>query len=133
MIIIMMIIDKFHLSVKIQMKKNINILLKKVKIMAIKILRNPMDFIEYSNNMDHVHKNIDENSLYCLKCRKNTESKVPKVVKTQKGKPVLLSNCAVCGSEKSRIIKDLETSGFLSSFDIMAGLNRIPLVGTVLF
>ena len=133
MVIIMMIIDKIHLSVKIQMKQNINILLKKVKIMAIKILKNPMDFIEYSNNMDLVHKNIEENSLYCLKCRKNTESKVPKVVKTQKGKPMLLSNCSVCGSKKSRIIKDLETSGFLSSLDIMAGLNKILLVGTVLF
>ena len=35
--------------------------------------------------------------LYCLKCRKNTESKNLKVVKTKKpGRIMLLSKCAVC-------------------------------------
>ena len=30
---------------------------------------------------------------YCLKCRKNTESKNPKVVRTKNGRIMLLSNC----------------------------------------
>ena len=38
-------------------------------------------------------------SLYCLKCTKNTESKIPKVVKTKNGRIMLLSKCAVCGSK----------------------------------
>ena len=38
---------------------------------------------------------------YCLKCRKNTESKNPKVVKTK----TVSSNCAVCGSDKSKFVK----------------------------
>ena len=38
--------------------------------------------------------------LYCLKCRKNTESKNPKVVRTKRGKIVLLSKCEVCDSKK---------------------------------
>ena len=41
----------------------------------------------------------------CLKCRKDTGSKNPKVVKTKIGRIMLLSNCAVCDSKKSRSIK----------------------------
>ena len=32
---------------------------------------------------------------YCLKCRKNTESKNPKIAMTKKGRIMLLSKCAV--------------------------------------
>ena len=42
---------------------------------------------------------------YCLKCRKNTESKNPKVVKTKIGRIMLLSNCAVCDSKKFKFSK----------------------------
>ena len=35
-------------------------------------------------------------SSYCLKCKKNTENKNPKVIKTKNGRRMLLSNCAVC-------------------------------------
>ena len=38
---------------------------------------------------------------YCLKCRKNTESKNPKVVRNKKGRIMLLSNC-VCAIVKNR-------------------------------
>ena len=38
--------------------------------------------------------------LYCLKCRKNTESKNPQVVKTKNGRIMLLSRFAVCDSKK---------------------------------
>ena len=37
---------------------------------------------------------------YCLKCRKNTESKNPKVVKTYKGRIMFFSRRAVCDSMK---------------------------------
>ena len=43
--------------------------------------------------------------LHHLKCRKNTESKNPKVVKTKNGKLMLLSKCGMCNSKKSRFIK----------------------------
>ena len=42
----------------------------------------------------------------CLKCRNNTESKNPKVVKTKNGGIVLLSKCAVCDSKKLKFIKE---------------------------
>ena len=42
---------------------------------------------------------------YCLKCRKNTESKNPKVVRTKNGRIMLLSKCSVCNSKKSKYVK----------------------------
>ena len=36
-----------------------------------------------------------------LKCRKNTESKNPKIVKSKNGKIMLLSKFAVCDSKKN--------------------------------
>ena len=42
----------------------------------------------------------------CLKCRKNTESKNPKISRTKNGRIMLLSKCAVCDSKKSKFIKE---------------------------
>ena len=36
---------------------------------------------------------------YFLKCRKNTESENPKVLKTKIGRIMLLSKCALCDSK----------------------------------
>ena len=48
---------------------------------------------------------------YCLKCRKNTQNKNPKVI-------ILLSKCVVCDSKKSKFSKEQEASEFLSSLGI---------------
>ena len=48
---------------------------------------------------------------HCLKCRKNTESKNQKNCKTKIERIMLLSNCAVSNSTKSRFIKEQEASG----------------------
>ena len=45
---------------------------------------------------------------YCLKCRKNTESKNPKVLKIRNRRILLLSKCAVCDDKK--FIKEKEAS-----------------------
>ena len=66
---------------------------------------------------------------YCLKCRKNTESKSPEVAKTI----MLLSNCAVYNSKKSKFIKEQKASGLLSSLKIKKPSNKIPLLGPLLF
>ena len=66
---------------------------------------------------------------YCLKCRKNTESKTPKVVRTKNGRIMLLSKCAVCNSKKSKFIKEQEARGLLSSIRIKTPLSQIPLLG----
>ena len=44
---------------------------------------------------------------YCLKCKKNTESKNRKAVRTKNGRIMLLSKCVVCDSKKSKFIKNL--------------------------
>ena len=53
-----------------------------------------------------------------MKCRKNRESKNPKVVRTENGKTMLLSKSAVCDSKKSKFIKKQEASGLLSTLGI---------------
>ena len=45
---------------------------------------------------------------YCLKRRKNTESKNPSVLKTKNGKMMLSSSCTVSSSKKSKFIKEQE-------------------------
>ena len=70
---------------------------------------------------------------YCLKFRKNTESKNPKVAKTKNGRIMLISKCVVCDSKKSKFIKEQEASGLLSSLGIKTPLSKIPLVGPLLF
>ena len=53
---------------------------------------------------------------YCVKCRKNAESKNPKVVRTKNGRIMLLSKCAVCVSKKLKFIKEQEARGLLSKW-----------------
>ena len=67
-----------------------------------------------------------------MKCRKNTESKNPKVARTKNERIMLLLKCAVCDSKKSNFIKQQEASRLLSSLGISAPLSKIPL-GTLLF
>ena len=69
---------------------------------------------------------------YCLKGREKTDSKNPKLVKTKNGRMMVSSNCAVCGSKKSRFIKEQGVSGILSSLGLRKTLSKIPLVDPIL-
>ena len=51
---------------------------------------------------------------YCLECRKNTESKNPKIVRTKNRRIMLLSRCSVCNSKKSKFLEEQEASWLLS-------------------
>ena len=64
---------------------------------------------------------------YCLKCRKNTEIKSPKVARTKKGRIMILSKWAV--RKKLKFIKDQEAIQLLSSLGIKTPLSKIPSVG----
>ena len=70
---------------------------------------------------------------YCLKCRRNTESINPKVSKTINGKAIILSKCSICGSKKSKLIKEQQAKGLLSNLGLRAPLNKIPVLGDILF
>ena len=53
--------------------------------------------------------------------------------RTSNGKTTILSNCAICGSKKSKFIKKQEANGLLSSLGIKTPLSKILLLGNVLF
>ena len=70
---------------------------------------------------------------YCLKCRKDSENIDPKISSTSNGKAMILSKCAIWGSKKSRFIKNEEAKGLLSNLGIRTPLNKIPILGDILF
>ena len=65
---------------------------------------------------------------FCLKCRKNVESKNQSVTRTKKEE----WEKEKWDSKKSKFIKQQEASGLLSSLGIKASLSKIPLVGPLL-
>ena len=69
---------------------------------------------------------------YCLKCRKIEKVKIQKF-HGQKTRRMFLSKCAVCNSKKWKFIKEQEASGLLSSLGIKTPLNKILLLGPLLF
>ena len=70
---------------------------------------------------------------YCLKCKKKYRKHNPRVSKTNNGKTMMLSKCAMCGSKKSKLIKKQEASGILSSVGIRTPLNKTPVLGDIIF
>ena len=70
---------------------------------------------------------------YCLKCKKDTENINPKISSTSKGKSMILSKCAVCGSKKSRFIKNQEAKRLLSNLGNRTPLSKVPVLGDILF
>ena len=70
---------------------------------------------------------------YCLRCRKHTESKNPKFVRTRNKRIMLLSKCMVCDSKITKFIKEQEASGLLKGLGTNTLLSKIPLVGPLLF
>ena len=70
---------------------------------------------------------------YCLKCRKDTENINPKISKTSNGRTMVLCKCAICGSIKSRFIKNQEAKGLLRNLGIKTPLSKVPVFGDILF
>ena len=62
---------------------------------------------------------------YFSKCKKNTESINPKISQPASGKTMMLSKCAICGSKKSKFIKEQQVKGLLSNLGIRTSLNKI--------
>ena len=72
-------------------------------------------------------------NTYCIKCRKDTENIDPKIVKKKKKNRLLMqSKCYVCGTKKSRFLKEKEAKDLLSNLGIKTPLSKIPLL-SVLF
>ena len=69
---------------------------------------------------------------YCLKCRKHTENINPRVSKTSNGRTMVLSKCAICGSKKSRFIKNQEVKGLLSNLGVRTPLSKESIMSDIL-
>ena len=61
---------------------------------------------------------------YCLKYRKNTESKNLEVVRTKNGRIMPLSICLVCNRKKSKFLKEQEAKALISK---LAGI-KVPIL-----
>ena len=70
---------------------------------------------------------------YCLKCKKNTDSINPKVLKTTNGKTMILSKCTICSSKKSKFIKEQQAKGLLNNLGLKTPLNKVPVLRNILF
>ena len=46
---------------------------------------------------------------------------------------MILSTCAISGSKKSKFIKEQEAKGLLSNLGLRTPLNKIPVLGDILF
>ena len=66
-------------------------------------------------------------------CRKDTENINLKVSKTNNNRTMVLSKCAICGSKKSRFIKNQEAKWLVSNLGIKTQLSKVPILGDILF
>ena len=71
---------------------------------------------------------------YCLRRKKNTESKNPKIVRTKNGRVMLLSKCSVSNSEKLKFFKEQETRKILSNLTgvKILLLSNLPILNVFL-
>ena len=70
-------------------------------------------------------------NTYCLKCKKNTANIDPKMVKTKNNRLLMQSKCSVCGTKKSRFVKEQDAKGLLSNLGIKTPLSKIPLLNVL--
>ena len=70
---------------------------------------------------------------YCLKCIKNTENTDPKVSVSSNGRVMILSQCSICRSKKSRFVKNQEAKGSLNKLGTRTPLSKVPALGDILF
>ena len=68
---------------------------------------------------------------YCLACREYTKSINPKIVRNKQNRSMIQSNCAICGSKKSRFIKEHQAMGLLSNIGIRTPLSKSPLLNVL--
>ena len=66
--------------------------------------------------------------IYCLVCKKYTKNNNPKIVINRQNRLMIQSNCATCGSKKSRFIKEQQAMRILSNLGIKTPLSKEPLL-----
>ena len=66
--------------------------------------------------------------IYCLAYRKYTKNNNPKIVRNKQNRLMIQSNCANCGSKKSKFIKNNKQWEILSNLGIKTSLSKVPLL-----
>ena len=52
---------------------------------------------------------------------------------TSNGKAMILSTYVICGSKKSRLIKNQEAKRLLGNLGLRTPLSKVPILGDILF
>ena len=68
-----------------------------------------------------------KNGIVLFKVQKIYKNINPQVSSTSNGKMMILSKCAICGSKKSRFIKNQEAKGLLSNLGVRTPLSKVPI------
>ena len=69
---------------------------------------------------------------YCLKYKVNPKNIDLKMLETKNGRLILSSECTICGSKKSRLLKQQQPKGVLSSLVLKTPRSEIPLLSDTL-
>ena len=77
---------------------------------------------------------MEKTNMYCLKCRKRTNTKNPQVVKLKpaKNQLTLTGRCAVCNTKKFKFLNNQEGPGLLSMLGIKTPFAKIHIIGSIL-
>ena len=70
---------------------------------------------------------------YCLKFRKGIENINPRVLNTSNSRKTIVAKCGICGSKKSRFMKDHQSKGLLSNLGVKTQLRKVPVLDDILF
>ena len=46
---------------------------------------------------------------------------------------MILSKCTICGSKKSKFIREQQAKGLLSNLGIRTPLSNVPILGDIMF
>ena len=65
---------------------------------------------------------------FYLKCKQDTDNKIPQVSKANKKRIILLSKCAVSNSKKIKFYEKTRSRGLLSNIKSKISLSKIPLL-----
>ena len=69
--------------------------------------------------------------IYGVKCSRDAENIVPKMVRTKNNRLIMQGKCSACRIEKSRFVKEQEAKGLLTSLGIKTPLSKVPLLNVL--
>ena len=92
-----------------------------------------MKLLSVMELLETVWNKMYKTKSYCSRCKKDTENINPRVSNTSTDRTTILSKCAICGSKKSRFIKDQKPKGLLSNWGVRTPLSKVPILGDIVF